>query len=145
MYCFVRNLCRFLATEERKDYNKTKIVSEENDMYVMAVFDIVIIGFGIYMIAAGLKMKKTGEISSMMLAEEEMKKCKDKAGFISYIYWKEAVFGAVMIGAGMLGLVNELVVSLGKFSYVELVVFLAVFLWFSRELGIARGKYLSKF
>lgn len=114
-------------------------------MNIMIVFDIVIIGFGLYMIAAGLKMKKTGEISPMVLAEEEMKKCKDKAGFISYIYWKEAVFGAVMIVTGILGLVNELVKSLGKFSYVELVVFLAVFLWFSRELGTARGKYLSKF
>ena len=114
-------------------------------MNIMAVFDIVIIGFGIYMIVAGVKMKKTGEISSMVLAEEELKKCKDKDGFINYIYWKEAIFGAVMAVTGILGLVNELVKSLGKFNYVEVVLFLAVFLWFWRELGAAREKYLSKF
>lgn len=114
-------------------------------MNIMLILDVVIAGVGIYMIAAGLKMKKTGEISSLVLAEEELKKCKDKKGFIAYIYWKEAVLGGVMTAVGLLGLVNELVKALGNFKYIELLVFLAVFLWFWRELGAAREKYLSKF
>lgn len=114
-------------------------------MGVMIIFHIVIVAVGLYMAAAGLKMKKTGEISPLLLAEEELKKCKNKKGFISYIYWKEAVLGAVMIVVGLLGLINELLTELGKFKYVELLVFLAVFFWFWRELGAARDRYLSKF
>ncbi|MBO5523224.1 MAG: hypothetical protein J5986_06050 [Roseburia sp.] len=114
-------------------------------MSVMIVFDIVVIVVGLYMAAAGLKMKKTGEISPLLLAEEELKKCKNKKGFISYIYWKEMVLGVVMAAVGLFGLVNELLMELGNLKYVELVVFLAVFFWFWRELGAAREKYLSKF
>gem|GEM_PF-46658 len=114
-------------------------------MSVMIIFHIVVIVVGGYMTAAGLKMKKTGEISPLLLAEEELKKCKNKKDFISYIYWKEAVLGVVLAAVGILGLVNELVMELGNLKYMELLVFLAVFFWFWRELGAARDKYLSKF
>lgn len=146
MSYFLINLCMFLAQNLSKDYNNNKKKRVGNrKMNMMLILDIVITVVGIYMVAAGLKMKKTGEISSLILAEEELKKCKDKKGFISYIYWKEALLGGVMTAVGLLGLVNELLKALGNFKYVELVIFLAVFFWFSRELGAAREKYLSKF
>lgn len=111
-------------------------------MEVMTIFDVVIAGFGIYMIAAALKMKKTGEISSAVITPEEIAKCKDKKGFIDFIYWKEAVFGVMVILAGVLGIVNEHVVSLGAFNIVELVVFLGAFIWFQTQLNKARKVFL---
>ena len=36
----------------------------------------------------------------MVIAEEEMKKCKDTAGFIAFIYWREAVFGEIVALVG---------------------------------------------
>ena len=118
---------------------------EKEKMNIMLLFHIIVTAVGGYMAAAGMKMKETGEISPLLLAEEELKKCKNKKNFISFIYWKEVVLGAVMSVVGLLGLVNELVMELGKLKYVELLVFLAVFFWFWRELGAARDKYLSKF
>ena len=59
-------------------------------MKVMVVFDAVILLFGIYMVVSSLQMKKSGRINAMVIAEEEMKKCKDTAGFIAFIYWREA-------------------------------------------------------
>ena len=50
-------------------------------MKVMLVFDAVILLFGIYMVISSLQMKKSGRINAMVIAEEEMKKCKDTAGF----------------------------------------------------------------
>ena len=49
-------------------------------MKVMLVFDAVILLFGIYMVISSLQMKKSGRINAMVIAEEEMKKCKDTAG-----------------------------------------------------------------
>lgn len=111
-------------------------------MDVMLLFDIVIVIFGAYMVGAALKMKKTGVISSAVITPEEIAKCRDKQGFIAFMYWKEALFGGLVALVGILGIINDLVVSLGAFNVVEMLVFLAAFLWFQNELRKARGKYI---
>lgn len=111
-------------------------------MDVMLIFDVVIVIFGVYMIAAALMMKKNGVISSVVITPEEIAKCKDKQGFIAFMYWKEALFGGLMALVGVLGIINDTVVSLGAFNVVEMLVFLAAFLWFQNELRKARGMYL---
>lgn len=111
-------------------------------MEVMLIFYVIMMGFGVYMIGAALKMKKTGEISSVVITEEEIAKCKNKQGFIEFIYWKEALFGIMIILVGALGIINDKVISLGVFNIVELVVFLAAFLWFQNSLCKAREQFL---
>ena len=97
-------------------------------MDVMLIFDVVIAIFGVYMIGAALKMKKTGKISSAVITAEEIARCRKTKEFIAFIYWKEAVFGALIIAVGVLGIINDKVVSLGAFNVVELLIFLAAFL-----------------
>ena len=103
-------------------------------MDVMLIFDVVIAIFGVYMIAAALKMKKTGKISSAVITAEEIARCRKTKEFIAFIYWKEAVFGALIIA--------DKVVSLGAFNVVELLIFLAAFLWFQSQLRKAREQFL---
>lgn len=55
---------------------------------------------------------------------------------------KEAVFGALIIAVGVLGIINDKVVSLGAFNVVELLIFLAAFLWFQSQLRKAREQFL---
>ena len=108
-------------------------------MKVMLVFDAVILLFGIYMVISSLQMKKSGRINAMVIAEEEMKKCKDTAAFI---YWREAVFGGIVALVGLIGIINELTNFLGKLTLLELVIFLGSFLWFQNSLKTAREKFL---
>ena len=110
-------------------------------MNVMLIFDVVIIALGVYMILQALGMKKKGEISSAIVTPEEIMKCKDKNGFVQYIYGKEVVFGIVIILAGILGIVNEQIFSLGVLNYVSGGMFLVFFFWFQRSLRIAREKF----
>ena len=110
-------------------------------MDVMLIFDVVIAIFGVYMIGAALKMKKTGKISSAVITEE-IARCRKTKEFIAFIYWKEAVFGALIIAVGVLGIINDKVVSLGAFNVVELLIFLAAFLWFQSQLRKAREQFL---
>ena len=110
-------------------------------MKVMLVFDAVILLFGIYMVISSLQMKKSGRINAMVIAEEEMKKCKD-TGFIAFIYWREAEFGGIVALVGLIGIINELTNFLGKLTLLELVIFLGSFLWFQNSLKTAREKFL---
>jgi hypothetical protein len=138
-----------LAPVSEKSYNSIKKKMERRNMnlntIMMPVLDAVIAMMGVYLIFAGWKMKKTNEISVLLIAEEERKKCKNKERFIQDIYWKEMTFGVVMTIVAVLGFINEFVTKLGKFNYIELAVFLLVFIWFQHELVAARGKYLSNF
>ena len=91
-------------------------------------------------------MKRTGEISTIIMTAQEIEKCRDKAGYIAYIYWKEAVFGGLFILVGIMGVINAFVVNLGFWlNAIDLVIFLGAFLWFYHELAEAREKFVTKF
>lgn len=62
-------------------------------MNYFIIIDAVTLILGIYIIFVSLRMKKSGKIESTFVAEDEMKKIKDTAGYIAYIYPKSLVFG----------------------------------------------------
>ena len=111
-------------------------------MKVMAIFGAVIIMIGIYMIFAGLKMKKKYEIGTMIHAEEEVKKCKNKEGFISYIYWREIVAGVAMILLGAVEIANDLLEDAGWIPYVGIVIGIVALFWLFYSLKNAREQYI---
>lgn len=111
-------------------------------MDVMVIFDAVIVVFGLYMVISAFKMKKTGSISTAVISGDEIKKCRDVNGFISYMYWKEAAFGVIVIIVGTLGLINDLIISLGPVNIAEMLVFIVAFVWFQQSLRKARERYL---
>ena len=111
-------------------------------MDVMLVFDAVVALFGAYMIGSALHMKKSGRINSMVLAQEELKKVKDTKGFIDFLYWREMLFGALVLIVGFLGVLNETVMPIGKASILEVIIFLAAFIRFQNTLAKAREKFL---
>ena len=77
-------------------------------MNMMVIFDVIVVLFGVYMVASAFKMNRSGEISSMLVSKEELGKCRDKAAFIGSIYRKEAAFGVIMALVGILNLVDAL-------------------------------------
>lgn len=110
-------------------------------MDVMLVFNVVVALFGAYMIWSALQMKKSGKINSMVLAQEELKSERYK-GFIEFLYWREMLFGALVLIVGVLGVLNETVMPIGKASILEVIIFLAAFIWFQNSLAKAREKFL---
>lgn len=55
-------------------------------MNLVLIFDVIIAGLGIYLIYSAFQMKKTGEISNVIINELEVTKCKDRKSFIQSIY-----------------------------------------------------------
>ena len=87
-------------------------------------------------------MKKNNQIG-MILAEEEVYKCKDTTGFIQCIYRRQAVMGAVLILYGGIGLLDKYILEVGGlFDYIPKMVLLIVFFWFYKGLQTARTEYL---
>ncbi len=104
-------------------------------MDVMLVFNVVVALFGAYMIWSALQMKKSGRINSMVLAQEELKKVKDTKGFIEFLYWREMLFGALVLIVGVLGVLNETVMPIGKASILEVIIFPCSFHLVSEFIG----------
>lgn len=71
-----------------------------------------------------------------------VKKVKDTKGFIEFLYWREMLFGALVLIVGVLGVLNETVMPIGKASILEVIIFLAAFIWFQNSLAKAREKFL---
>lgn len=111
---------------------------------VMLIFDIVMIVLGIYMMAASLKMKRTKEIGTMILAEEDVQKCKDKAGFATFFYSYELVMGIAFLLCGAVRLADKLLIKIGgALDVVPIIVLLIVACWFYKGLQDAKAKFLN--
>ena len=54
-------------------------------------------------------MKKSGKIESTFVDEDEMKKIKDTAGYIAYIYPKSLVFGIVIFVSSNLIIIHSMI------------------------------------
>lgn len=113
-------------------------------MNLMTMFDLIITIMGIYMIMEAIKMKNTGELSKTVINEKEMNHCKDKKGFIDFVYPRAIVFGGFLILYGVLDYVNEYVYSFGVvLDIIILILFVGGFIWFMKQLSKARGKFFG--
>lgn len=111
-------------------------------MDIMTIFDLILAVFGIYMVISGRNMSKHGEISTMLITSEEITRCRNKQGFIDYMYRKEVMFGALFIIIGGIGLINTYFISYKVFDIIQLILLVATFLWFEKELGKARQQFI---
>ena len=112
-------------------------------MKAMLIMNIIVLVFGAYMLYMSVSMKKTGRIPSMILAPEELKKCKDEKSFTAFLSPKLLVVSLVFMAVGAISLLEELLIHTGWISYVAMLVFLAAFFLFTRALQDARAKFIK--
>jgi len=77
------------------------------DFTFMTIFDVIIGVLGFYLVFAGIKNYKTGQIDPMMVTAEELARCSDVKGLSTYLMPKSAIFGAFCILFGIQGLLND--------------------------------------
>lgn len=119
-------------------------MNETVTLVILAVFDTVILGFGIYLVIAGSKMKKTKEIGTLILAEEEIKRCAHKEQIAAFFFWREVVMGFVFILFGVLRLWNKFVLNANEMLDICLMILLlATVFWFFKSIQTARSVFLS--
>jgi len=119
-------------------------MNEMMTLLILSVFDFVILGFGIYLFFSGMKMRKTKEIGTLVLTEEEVKRCENKEALADFFYWREAVMGGIFVLFGAFRLLDKFVLKIGGMLDIALmVVLLITALWFYKSLMTAREKFLS--
>ena len=103
-------------------------------MKTILLMDIVIVFVGIYLAVSAAKMKKSGQISDLVVPKEEIKKCKDPEAYIRGI--TAVVVGAIGI------LCDTKVITLGRiWTYVELGAFLAALFAFVSGMRKIKDKF----
>lgn len=95
-------------------------------MNYLAVLNGIIAFVGICLIFSGLQMKKTGEISTLLVNQEEIKKCRNKEKFILAVYKKMLVFGLILLLFGLFSFANDIWFRIGQVYNVVRLAFLAV-------------------
>ena len=112
-------------------------------MNTMLIFGAALVLVGIYLVGQAIKMKKTNEIAgNIVLTEEDVLKCKDKNGFIQYIYGREVLTGIAVIVIGITLVIKELVEVAKLFTNGIIFVALIIIVCFFYSLKEARSKFL---
>lgn len=112
-----------------------------DSMGFMVAFDVVVAVLGVYLVVRTIMMKNKKEIPSIFVAAEEIKNCKDVPAFCDYIFPKALIFGIVCVIFGVIDFVIDYGIYTNTPKYVNvvlLVLFLAVWFWFSW--GLKKGK-----
>lgn len=111
-------------------------------MDYMVLFNVILAGLGVYLLFAASKMQRTGEISSIIVAAEEIMMCKDKKGFIAAIYKPTQIFGIVSVICGVFNTINDLWKVFGKIpGVIGVIIFVLTWFWFLMTVNKARSKF----
>ncbi len=107
------------------------------------IIDAITLILGIYIIFVSFRMKKTGKIESSFLAEDELKKVKDTKGYIAQMYPKSLTFGGVITVISIIAIVSDFLKKIPYWSYIEMIIFVLIIIWFSNMLRNAREKFVK--
>ena len=119
-------------------------MNETMTLLILSVFDIAILGFGLYLFFAGMKMKSTKEIGTLVLTEEEVKRCENKEELAEFFCWREVLMGCIFVLFGAIRLLDKYVLKIGGLLDIFLMVALIITsLWFYKSMMTARAKFLS--
>ncbi|MEF9945389.1 MAG: hypothetical protein RR869_00340 [Lachnospiraceae bacterium] len=110
-----------------------------------AILGIVILGSGLYCLYAAYMLKTKGVINKTILLGKNMdvKKCKDKQGYIDCVFPKVLVLGIVATVYSAIDLINSYVTEIMAVWYVGMVVFLVVLIWFGITTSKAARTYFG--
>ena len=88
-----------------------------------------------------LRMKKSLKVDTFVIAEETLKNCKDEKAFAEFLWIRQFMFSIIMIVAGTLMAIHEVVFSFGCAYYVVVGVLALAFVVYYKQLTDGRIKY----
>ena len=112
------------------------------DFQIYQIFYVILAVLGIYLICSVGRMKRKEEISSLIIPQEELAKCRNKRGFIEEMTKSMLLFGIITLLYGVFGIVNSLFSAFGwGYELIGISLFLIVYGWFYKELRKGIEKY----
>ena len=93
---------------------------------MLLIFDAVVLAYGFYTIYSAISMKRTKDLSNWLVGAETAASIRDKEGYISFIFPKIILMGAMAVVFGAVSLVNDCVTPITLVMQVMVLVFLAI-------------------
>lgn len=109
----------------------------------LMIFDVVILGYGFWIMLGAVKMNKTKVPASMLIPEEDLIGSRDPEGFCEVMYKKTFVFSIICMLYGVAGVISELFLKSRIFNIITLTIFIIAVLWFCKEMRNARHTYIG--
>lgn len=106
------------------------------------IVNIVFIIFGIYLFFMASKMKQTGKLNPNLLSQQDINRCKDVKGYISFVVPKMQIFAAAIVLVGVIGIGEHYIDALRNYRFVTLIVFLITFFVYLNQMRLAKNKYM---
>ncbi|MDD6481955.1 MAG: hypothetical protein PUF65_06795 [Lachnospiraceae bacterium] len=112
-------------------------------MNTILPMDIIIACFGLYLAFETFRMGRSGKISKLIVAEEEILKCKDAKAYIRGITPYMYFFSAVAFIAGIIGILCDIkVLTIGRIgNFISLGIFLLAFAVFFYGIRKIKDKF----
>ncbi len=92
----------------------------------LLIMDIVIVIVGVYLLINAIQMKRTERISTMVVPEQETAKCRDKKGYIRFIFPRMVVFSVITVLTGIAGVIDNKVYTIPYWNWIEMVIVVCV-------------------
>lgn len=108
----------------------------------MILFDVIILGYGIYMVYSAYQMRKTHQPPNMLINQSELIGARDVKGFCDAMFKPVVLFGMVAALYGIVGLINDLYMEVVGMNVVSVVLFLVLCFWFFKEMKKNKSKFL---
>lgn len=107
------------------------------------IFDIILALLGIYLIVTSFLMRRQGRVSTLLISEDEQKKCKKQKEYVAFMFPRMLAFAVVCTLVGAVGIINDLkLIVIPYWGMIELGVFLVAFFVFYTQMRDARLKFL---
>ena len=102
---------------------------ESGSMFLL--IDIVIAAYGAYLIYAAFNLKKNGEIGGAVWSKDlPMRKCKEKEGFMKFMFPRLLVSGILILVNGILGILDDKMGLPLPLSQLPMAIILFVVVWY---------------
>lgn len=112
-------------------------------MNMSIIFDALITALGVVILFYAVKMKRSKTIPGFFVPPEEISHARDLPGFAAFLFPRALLFSIVCMLFGVQGLVNDLIFSMHHIiNLVMILVFIAVWVWFSVQLRQGRERYV---
>lgn len=109
----------------------------------MILFDVIIFGYGLYMIYSAYQMKKTHQPSNLIINQTELVGARDVKGFCEAMFQPLVLFGILAMLYGVAGFVNDKYLNVPMANLVSVALFLILCFWFLKQTKKYKAKYLK--
>lgn len=126
------------SKKRRTCYRKEWIMDRVN-----SIISYTYILLGVYLAVLVIRARFTGFVNNALIWDrtKQFEDCRDKDGFLRYLFPRGLICAAALVISGVLGIVSESVKTLAGYQSISMIVMIIVFFYYIYIVRTAMTKY----